>query len=39
MKMIQLQYTLAVKNKQNKQMQEYGVCNFCEVSEHCSIRK
>ena len=32
MKMIRLQYTLAVKNKLNKQMKEYGVCMFCEVS-------
>ena len=30
--MIRLQYTLAVKNKLNKQMQECGVCMFCEVS-------
>ena len=32
MKMIKLQYTLAVKNKLNIQMKEYGVCMFCEVS-------
>ena len=32
MQMIRRQYTLAVKNKLNKQMQEYGVCMFCEVS-------
>ena len=32
MKMIRLQYTLAVKNKLNKQMQESGVCTFCEAS-------
>ena len=28
MKMILLQYTLAVKNKLNKQMQEYGYVHF-----------
>ena len=32
MEMIRLQYTLAVKNKLNKQIKEYGVCMFCEVS-------
>ena len=32
MKVIRRQYTLAVKNKLYKQMQEYGVCMFCEVS-------
>ena len=32
MKMILLQYTLTVKNKLNKQMQEYGLYMFCEVS-------
>ena len=31
MKMICLQYTLAVKHKLNKQMQEYVVRMFCEI--------
>ena len=31
MKMIRRQYAMA-KKKLNKQMQEYGVCMFCEVS-------